>query len=362
MMKKSDLSLLRQNIQRAVEPPLKKKEDASDELSKLFDDGTVLESQKTAPPITEPTPRTPPTSRTPRTPPTNVAPERDFAKVANSIVRDAVAGGYFTGKSKQLYDYLYSRTRAAIVPARSVEITKPQLMKGSGIGSERTLLKNLNHLRSVGLIQIEHTDGKHVGNKYVVLLPEEVGLPDPRTPPTPPRPRTPRHAPQKVGYVPPLESGVRGVGIEPLESIIYGQPKTFIKDSKKFDDDDAAATALFTALRSAEKEITGKSSIPEQWRELDEFLSTELRIAAARTTVSSVPAFLTEHLRRRLWKMDKKQANADVMPSGGDEGTAVSTRQAKECADCGGTDFYYPNGFEGGVARCKHEQLRKEDE
>jgi hypothetical protein len=31
-----------------------------------------------------------------------------------------------------------------------------------------------------------------------------------------------------------------------------------------------------------------------------------------------------------------------------------------QCPDCHGTGFYYPKGKEGGVARCKHEQLREE--
>jgi hypothetical protein len=31
-----------------------------------------------------------------------------------------------------------------------------------------------------------------------------------------------------------------------------------------------------------------------------------------------------------------------------------------QCPDCKGTGFYYPKGVEGGVARCKHEQLGKE--
>jgi hypothetical protein len=30
-----------------------------------------------------------------------------------------------------------------------------------------------------------------------------------------------------------------------------------------------------------------------------------------------------------------------------------------QCPDCNGTGFYYPQGVEGGVARCKHERLRK---
>jgi hypothetical protein len=38
-----------------------------------------------------------------------------------------------------------------------------------------------------------------------------------------------------------------------------------------------------------------------KWKELAELLAMELEIAAARTiSISSVPAFLTEHLRRRL--------------------------------------------------------------
>src|SRR3954462_3407784 len=46
-----------------------------------------------------------------------IAPERDFMKTANSIVREAVPGGLFRGKSKQLYDALYLLTRGAVVPS-----------------------------------------------------------------------------------------------------------------------------------------------------------------------------------------------------------------------------------------------------
>lgn len=31
-----------------------------------------------------------------------------------------------------------------------------------------------------------------------------------------------------------------------------------------------------------------------------------------------------------------------------------------QCPDCNGTGFYYPQGVEGGVARCKHERLARE--
>lgn len=35
-----------------------------------------------------------------------------------------------------------------------------------------------------------------------------------------------------------------------------------------------------------------------------------------------------------------------------------SNLDTSQCPDCKGTGFYYPRGTEGGVARCKHEQLR----
>jgi hypothetical protein len=37
-----------------------------------------------------------------------------------------------------------------------------------------------------------------------------------------------------------------------------------------------------------------------------------------------------------------------------------SNLDTSQCPDCHGTGFYYPKGKEGGVARCKHEQLREE--
>ncbi|MGA9994462.1 MAG: hypothetical protein WBP93_03555, partial [Pyrinomonadaceae bacterium] len=44
-------------------------------------------------------------------------------------------------------------------------------------------------------------------------------------------------------------------------------------------------------------------------------------------------------------------------PEAADSSPNLDTTQ---CPDCNGSGFYYPKGIEGGVARCKHEQLRKE--
>jgi hypothetical protein len=118
-------------------------------------------------------------------------------------------------------------------------------------------------------------------------------------------------------------------------------------------DDEAAPRRL----RALERELTGKNSgSAAQWDELFDVLVAEMRIAAGRTTVSSVPAFLAEHLRRRLWKLDKKQAQAEgrELP---DQTPAVAQNSPSDCPDCKGTGWWYPNGQEKGVAKCKHAHL-----
>jgi hypothetical protein len=303
----------------------------------------------------------PPTPRTPPTPPTDathpISPERDFTKVPNSVSRDVVPAGHFVGKSKQLYDCLFQKTRGAIVPTRRLAISKPDLMSASGIGSERTLLKNLSHLKDVGLVRVTYTDGRHEGNTYEIFTPEEAGLRTPRTPPTPPTDATPRHARAEVPPVPPVESGVRDVGSEPLESTASGKHKTSFKTNTERDDDEAFAQHN-SRLRQAAREITGKepsAAEDERWEQLAELLITELKIAAGRTNVSNVPAFLTEHLRRRLWKKEARQVEEEGKSSVQGSQSKVD---ASKCPDCFGTGMWYPEGFEKGVAKCGHEKLR----
>jgi hypothetical protein len=197
--------------------------------------------------------------------------------------------------------------------------------------------------------------GAHGGNEYEVFTPEEIGL-------TPSRPSTPSRGGyplSKLEGLPPLEArGSRG-GLSQADATTYGDRKTFLKDLST-DDDDEAFAGLLRNLRKAVLEVTGRvptAAESARWAELGELLITELKIAAARTTVSNVPAFLTEHLRRRLWKMDKKQMSSEGKSASTDETPAISTELVKDCPDCGGTGFYYPQGFEGGVAKCKHERL-----
>ena len=45
-----------------------------------------------------------------------------------------------------------------------------------------------------------------------------------------------------------------------------------------------------------------------------------------------------------------------------EEANTSSTFDTSQCPDCNGTGFYYPQGVEGGVARCRHERLGREGE
>jgi hypothetical protein len=136
---------------------------------------------------------------------------------------------------------------------------------------------------------------------------------------------------------------------------VTGQLKTVLKD-KEFDDE---AARLIERLQTIEREVTGKAGSLAKWHELLDLLIAELQIAAARTgQVSNVPAFLTEHLRRRLWKKDKAQLERESREATPTEAQPVV--DARKCPDCGGSGWWYPDGQERGVAKCKHANLKEQ--
>jgi hypothetical protein len=263
-------------------------------------------------PTTGTTPTTTPTTGTTTpTPATPVAPTRDFTRVPNSIVREAIPAGYFTGKSKQIYDCLYAMTRGAVVPVRSVRISMERLMVKADIGSDRTLRKNLARLEGVGLVTIKQIGGTQGGNEFTVFLPEEIA-----TPTTPTTPTTPHHGYplQNVPVVPVVESESGRGGLNDVNKDSSAKHNTLINTNTEKKDDEAFA-GLVEMLKQAVKKVTGKEPVTteaDRWREIGELLAAELQIAASRTTVSSAPAFLFEHLRRRLRKADARQIEQEV--------------------------------------------------
>jgi hypothetical protein len=348
---------LQERLQKASQPPpSKKRDDLSDELSKMFDDGTLLDSEKGAPPLVTSPADTLATQSTQTTQGSHpaflpssqpVAPARDFMKVANSIHREAVPAGLFKGKSKLIYDYLYSRTRGAVIPTRSVQVSRREIMDKAGIGSDKTIRENLLHLRSVGLVSWGGSVGAQGGNVYTVYLPEEALA----TQATQGSQGTQGSPGQFLPTVPTVENtqGSRGLSVE--SNSTSGDPKTSFKTNTESDDDEA-----FAGLRAAVREATGKDVSASSFRELDELLATEFRIAAGRTTVSSGPAFIAEHIRRRLWKKDKRQVEEEGKSAVESEKSEAKV-DASKCPDCFGTGLWYPGGFDKGVARCRHERL-----
>lgn len=296
------------------------------------------------------------TSTTTKPVPSSVAPVRDFMKVANSIGREAVPGGLFGGKSKQLYDYLYSRTRGAITPAMKARISNKELMQGADINSEITLRANVERLCKAGLISMVRHVGTHEGNEYTVYLPEELTGGTSGTSTT-----SGTNTYQNLAPLVPLENRGTSTSLNSTESILSEQPKTSFKTNTERDDDEALA-GFAAAMKKIVREVTGKepsAAETARWAELAEVLGTELKIAAGRTTVSSVPAFLAEHLRRRLWKKEKRQIEREAAEAAGESKSSPKV-DASQCPDCYGTGMYYPEGFDKGVARCDHKRLTKE--
>lgn len=284
-----------------------------------------------------------------------MSPQRDFHKVANSITRDALPAGMFNGKAKHLYDCLYSLTRGAIVPKMSVRISRAELMKQSGIGAKVTLEQNLRRLTAVGLVSYKTIGGIQGGNEYTVFTPDEVTLPS-----TPPSTGTSHPSPpsggEKLGTLAPLETRSPSHGLSVDDTAPSGDPKTSFKTVEKKTDDEA-----FAELLRAMKEKTGREVSLASLAELDELLSQEFRIAAGRAdVVSNAGAFFAEHMRRRLWKKDKRQLDGEENTSA-DAPQSAAKVDASKCPDCFGTGMWYPEGFDKGVARCRHEKLKDAD-
>ena len=242
-----------------------------------------------------------------------IAPERDFQRVANSVVRE-VSQGTFNGKSKQMYDYLYSLTRGAIVPNRKVRISKPKLMKGTGIGSPQTFYRNIKHLESLGLIKRSEIVGEWSGNEYEVFLPEEINLklvksvqsvqsanPDSK---------------QVLLVVPETELTVPT--IKPIITGVADMPKTSLKTNTN---DDEAFAKFRTKFHEAALRHTGRNLSKldtEKLGELADLLILQLDAAAKKTGgISSVPAFLTEVCRRKFFAPQvqslKPKVQADIV-------------------------------------------------
>jgi hypothetical protein len=231
------------------------------------------------------------------------SPSRDYTKVSNSIMKRAIPEKYFRGLSKHTYDVLYQRTRGAIVPTRTIQMTKDELVRLTGISKDAIKL-HIKYLKETGLLKSRPAIGSHAGWEYEILVPEEieeteqVGVRQDKAMQGKASENLPLHSGQNL---PPLTSTNL---IENKET--YEFPKTSLKTNTKNDDE---AEALFSGFiekfQTAAKKLTGAPLSKyerEKWERLADLLVLELETASRHATnpVSSIPAFLTKVLSSKL--------------------------------------------------------------
>ncbi len=244
------------------------------------------------------------------------SPSRDYTKVSNSIMKRAIPEKYFRGLSKHTYDVLYQRTRGAIVPKRTIQLTKDELVRLTGISKDAIKL-HIKYLKETGLLKSRPAIGSHAGWEYEILVPEEIEETEQAGV------REDKARQGKASENLPLPSGQDLPPLtytNPVENKdTYEFPKTSLKTNTKNDDEWAAVfSELNQKLAAAVKKLTGKSpseNEAEKWGDLADLLILELEVAARKTGgVSSVPAFLTEVLRRQFFA-SRQQAPSSTKPS-----------------------------------------------
>ncbi len=225
------------------------------------------------------------------------SPTRDYQKVPNSVTRIAVPAGAFRGKSKQVWDYFWSISRGAINPARTFKKSRKEIKDGSGLGSMVTVDAAIGHLQALGLVKVKQIIGSGWGNEYEVFTPDEINL----TSTSSTSISSTTSLTQKVDILDMPESSISSI-TQPVEKQgIYSDTKTSLKTNTT---DDEAFAGFINKFQEAATEIAGKrlsNRDAENLEKIADLLILELKIAASRTSnISSIPAFLTEVLRRKL--------------------------------------------------------------
>ena len=204
----------------------------------------------------------------------SVIPESRFYRKANEA-SDALDRKLTAAESK-VFDQLLRLTVGHNKDERQVRISV--LQQRTGYGSDKTVRMALAGLEAKGVIARVGHPNNPGGDIYRILSYSGTPVPEYRS---------------NSGKI------YRGTAVE-----FTGELNTSIKEQTT---DDELRRSL-APLLDATRELTGREA--SDWREVAEVLAAELKIAAGRTTVSSVPAFLAEHLRRRLWKKEKRDMDA----------------------------------------------------
>jgi hypothetical protein len=177
------------------------------------------------------------------------------------------------------------------------------------------------------LLESRPAIGSHAGWEYEVFVPEEienydeVGVSKSKQEQSKASGNLLLHRGENIPTLTPTDTTENKELIPPTN--------TSLKTNTK--NDDEAFAALNEVFAKASEKITGKTPSKNQqgkWKELAELLVMELEVASARTTsVSDVPAFLTEHLRRRLMPAKRESAKKEVSKSKTGKSTEAGNQQ-----------------------------------
>ncbi len=175
------------------------------------------------------------------------------------------------------------------------------LLNRTGYRSDKTVRAAIGGLLVKGIIERLSHFNSPLGDEYRILKYSGTGVPEYRS------------------------TAVENTAV--LESKITGELKTRVKD--KNNDDEETSEALFdfnSILSDAARKLTGrapKAADREQWAEVARMIVGELHEAAERAgTVSSVPAFLAAHLRRKLAQKPNTRKREGKQPASAAEATA----------------------------------------
>lgn len=184
---------------------------------------------------------------------TSPAPARDFNRRANSLERDALPAGIFTGSSKKIYDALYLRTRGAVIPRKLVRASRKDLLAWTGIKNLKTIDAQIRLLMTAGLIVRHWERGQIDGSEYEVFLPEEVHRPSLTTTPHDSPPDTTSQN-MTGGYSQNLGTGGDSQTVDFQRT--FSEAKTDLRLTDRSDDEPLAL--LIASFEQASRELTGK--------------------------------------------------------------------------------------------------------
>lgn len=249
----------------------------------------------------------------------SASPVFDYAKTPDFLTRSILEKGLFRGKSKQIYDYLWSVSRGTLQPIRTFRKTHNEIKQGAGVGSRNTILDGLRHLERIGLIKIVSSVGVTSGNEYEIFTLDELGYTDLNgiTGIT-----SAKKAAQSAGAAASIDipdiaaipvvqdmsdipiSNLSGVSEDIENKDNYDDDANIFLKDVEYIDEDSAIISAFEKLNEAARAATGQDLTRKDWQafaELIELVLHEAAIANPRhKNISSFMSFAVENLRRRL--------------------------------------------------------------